>query len=544
MARFASKSAPSIEKLRGGYYTPPPLGTFLARWVAAAGPKLLEPSCGDGALLRCLANLGFSGSEVLGAEIDPTEAKTARAALPGATVVEGDFFEWLATSGGKESFNGVLGNPPFIRFQHWQDPERGRALDLMRSVGLRPNRLTNAWVPFVVASSEALADDGRLGLVLPAELMQVGYASELRGYLVDRFSQLTVVTFRKLVFEGILQEVVLLLGLKGAGPAEMRVLEVDDATALPADPFEISSVQRAPALLHDQEKWTKYFLDPGEIENLRRIRLRAGQSTFSDFGEVDVGIVTGRNRFFVLTPSKAAELELVDHVVPLISRSAHLSGVSLTEADAAALTETDAQCLLLKLAKDAVPDQALAGYISAGEAEGVHEGYKCSIREPWWAVPSAWVPGAFMLRQIYEFPKVVANKTGATSTDTIHRVRLKPGVDGERLAAASINSLTFAFSEVMGRSYGGGVLELEPREAEALPFPDPQALRRSDVTKIDSLIRSGDVRAALDIADERLLRQALGLSPKAIQDLRSVWVTLRERRLRRGGRSEAKRRAA
>ena len=59
-------------------------------------------------------------------------------------------------------------------------------------------------------------------------------------------------------------------------------------------------------------------------------------------------------------------------------------------------------------------------------------------------------------------------------------------IDPRVLAAASINSVTFAFSEVMGRSYGGGVLELEPREAEPLPFPSPDLVffqRTSVVSK-------------------------------------------------------------
>ena len=34
-----------------------------------------------------------------------------------------------------------------------------------------------------------------------------------------------------------------------------------------------------------------------------------------------------------------------------------------------------------------------------------------------------------------------------------------------------LNSMTFAFSEVLGRSYGGGVLTFEPSESEKFPVP-------------------------------------------------------------------------
>src|SRR6202035_1961016 len=65
---------------------------------------------------------------------------------------------------------------------------------------------------------------------------------------------------------------------------------------------------------------------------------------------------------------------------------------------------------------------ALASYIRQGEAGGVHRGYKCSIRSPWYAVPAAWIPEGFVFRQIHDFPRVVRNEAAATSTDTIHRL--------------------------------------------------------------------------------------------------------------------------
>ncbi|MGH9280111.1 MAG: class I SAM-dependent methyltransferase, partial [Acidimicrobiales bacterium] len=79
----------------------------------------------------------------------------------------------------------------------------------------------------------------------------------------------------------------------------------------------------------------------------------------------------------------------------------------------------------------------------------------------------------FLLRQIHAAPRLVVNAAGAVCTDTIHRVRVRPGVDAAELAASFDHPLTWAFAEVLGRSYGGGVLELEPTEAEALPVVPP-----------------------------------------------------------------------
>src|SRR6202007_910015 len=128
-------------------------------------------------------------------------------------------------------WDGVAGNPPYIRFGNWASDQREPALDLMRREGLRPNRLTNAWVPFVVASTVLVRDGGRVGLVLPAELLQVGYAAQLRELLLRRFGEITLLTFERLVFDGILQEVVLFCGVVGAGPARIRTVHLGDADA-------------------------------------------------------------------------------------------------------------------------------------------------------------------------------------------------------------------------------------------------------------------------------------------------------------------------
>src|SRR5581483_689230 len=199
--------------------------------------------------------------------------------------------------------------------------------------------------------------------------------------------------------------------------------------------------------------------------------------------------------------------------------------------------------LLLQVSKEPTPvahlhqgpdATALRDYLALGEAEGVPSGYKCSIRKDWWSVPSVWRPDAFMLRQLHTHPRLVLNLTGATSTDTVHRVRFNEGVDGSRLAAGMINSATFAMAEVVGRSYGGGILELEPREAEDLLVPPPDAVPPELASTVDEHLRSGSLMDAVDLVDRVVLVESLGLSTAEVRRLRSAWATLRERRGTRG----------
>jgi adenine-specific DNA-methyltransferase len=543
VAKGRVKLAPTTQKCRGGYYTPPFLARFLAEWaVRAPTDRVLEPSCGDGELLvaaaRALERRGASRADVdahlLGQELDPDEAAAARRRLAseglGGTVRAGDFFGGVAALGSGARFDAIVGNPPFVRYQTFPEAHREPAFALMRAAGLRPTRLTNAWVPFVVAATTLLDDAGRLAMVLPAELLQVGYAGELRRFLSDAFHRITLFTFRKLVFADIQQEVVLLCADRAAeGDAGIATVEIDDPAEL--DRAFREKPPETKVLDHATEKWTRYFLSAAELALVRRVEEDPRITRLGAVAEVDVGVVTGLNACFVMDAAAAEARGATAFTIPVVSRSAQLAGARLSRRDHAALERASAPVRLLDLPD--VPRAALPArvrrYLAAGEAAGWHTGFKCRTREPWWRVPSRWAPDAFLLRQIHHHPKLVLNGAGATSTDTIHRVRFRSAVDGPRITAAFVNSLTFAFSELVGRSYGGGVLGLEPTEAERLPVPLAGAEELS-LPDVDRALRAGDVHRALAAADAVLLERALGLSRVEVETLRRVWEKLRDRR--------------
>ncbi|WP_213817130.1 class I SAM-dependent methyltransferase [Glaciihabitans sp. dw_435] len=535
MADFASKASASAEKIRGGYYTPTELAAFVASWVAQAGFIRLEPSCGDGAILAPLS--ADSRAVVTGIELVASEAQAARE-FARANVIESDFFEWF-TPEKHSTFDGVAGNPPYIRFGNWPEKYRLGAMRFIEAQGMKASRLTNAFVPFVIASLLAVRQGGRVGLVVPAEILQVGYASELRRFLVDNSSTITIVSFRKLVFEGILQEVVLLLVERGDGPANIRTFEVSDGSELGTLVLDLDDRGSVRAPLHDNEKWTKYFLDPSAIEVLRKLRADSRLIPLGEIATVQVGVVSGRNSFFCMTAAEARDRGVIEWTVPLVSKSQQVPGLSYSQDDHSSFEETDRNTRLLHVQSDVqIGDHpALEKYIQDGENAGVNLGYKCSIRSPWWKLPTPWVPEAFMLRQVGTHPRIMANYTQATSTDTVHRVKLHDqSIDPAKLSVAAFNSATFALCEVIGRSYGGGILELEPSEARELPVIDPSVIPDGLAKAVDRLVRDGDVAGGLDLVDKVVLVGILGFSEREVLLLRSQWVRLRDRRMFRGKR--------
>ncbi len=272
----------------------------------------------------------------------------------------------------------------------------------------------------------------------------------------------------------------------------------------------------------------------GTTSVLRKILNINDLKTLGQFASVDVGVVTGMNNFFNLKSSQKMELNLESVTRPIITKSAQLKGIELRFEDWELQLQKDAPNNLLYLPSVPMNElpEAVQQYIKNGEELGWNEGYKCQIRKHWYSVPSVWVPDAFLLRQIYRFPKIVTNKTEATCTDTVHRIKLLNGINVNDLAMSFLNSLTFAFTEVFGRSYGGGVLELQPSEAEKVPVPYDYGCKL-DFNVVNKLIIENDINGVLKLTDKVLLEEGLGLEHDDAVILRGIWTKLSSRRINR-----------
>ena len=100
----------------------------------------------------------------------------------------------------------------------------------------------------------------------------------------------------------------------------------------------------------------------------------------------------------------------------------------------------------------------------------------------------------------------------AVSTDTMHRVRFNIPENRKRVLLGYYNSISLAFTEIEGRSYGGGVLEILPKEAGRIIMPNlsdrkliPDYIVDELVNNIDIYIRENrDILEVLDEMDRRI----------------------------------------
>lgn len=526
------------QKLRGGYYTPADVADFLTRWALEGRPRrILEPACGDGAFIAALGRSPESSVEtVVACEIDPAEAACAKrqaAGLDGVAthIIPDDFLRWHLESGGPPEFDAVLGNPPFIRYQYLDKGMQSRAERIFERYGLPFTRHTNAWVPFVIASLAMLRPGGRLAMVVPAELLHVLHARPLRQFLIRHCSRIVVLDPEDLWFDGTMQGIVLLLAEKrdADGPeAQVAILPIKNREMLTTPLAGLAPFFPASELT---DKWMPGLLTASERALWQRVIANPHVRPFGEVARVDVGIVTGANRFFLVSDAVVAEFGLERWARPMFGRSEHVRGVVY---DVKSHRENRAAGLPTNFLHfdDGDLTESARRYIRAGESQGLHRRYKCRIRSPWYEVPSVYAAPVGMLKRSHHFPRLILNTAGAYTTDTSYRI-VPTSIRAADLVAGFVNSLTGLSAELEGRHYGGGVLELVPSEIERVRLPVGR-LPGSVLRQLDAAMRAG-----MQPEDLLAKQDAAVLAPRGIEStdadmLRNAWTRLRKRRQRSG----------
>ncbi|MCC7570903.1 class I SAM-dependent methyltransferase [Candidatus Micrarchaeota archaeon] len=525
------------EKLRGGFYTPNSIAAFILKWGFNGNKEndVLEPSCGDGVFLEEIKNGNYKYKSVTAVEIDAVEAEKAKKiALLKSEVIISDFHEFCLKS--SQKFDLIIGNPPYIRYQFFDRNQQKMADEIFTRAQLKYSKLTNAWVSFVIGSSLLLKEKGKIGFVLPAELLQVSFAQQLRDFLAHFYNKINIISFKTLVFPEIQQEVILLLCEKNDSDSHfIEHLELKDAQEL--SNLNVTTL-RSPKKKIDfkSNKWTFYFLDQDEIDFIERLQESEAIPKLGKYAKVEVGITTGSNPFFTVSASTVKEYNLEKFAQPLVGRSVQVPSAIFTHKDwlENRIAEARTHLLVFPSLSELKNHAGAMKYIRWGEDQGINKGYKCRIRNEWQMVPSLRISDALFIRRNNLYPKLIINEAGAYTTDTMHRVTVKPDVDINALIASYYNSLSLAFAEICGRSHGGGVLELMPNEAEEILLPYHEN-NRNLLEDINDMIRNKkDISEILKVTNQKILKDNFGLSSSDIKTAENIWRKLSARRLNRG----------
>ncbi|MGH3848830.1 MAG: Eco57I restriction-modification methylase domain-containing protein, partial [Pseudonocardiaceae bacterium] len=483
---------------------------------------------------------------LFGVDLHEASLEQARTVLESAgldaRLLTADFFD-IATpeqpGAPLPAMDAVIGNPPFVRYQRHIGQARAKSRQAALRQHVRLSGLASSWAALLVHACGFLKPDGRLAMVLPAELLTVGYAEPIRGWLRRRFEQVHLVLFERLQFQDATEKVVLVLAGGSGGCDAFSLYCLPDAADL-ADIRPMTNLSVTPA---DSGKWTDLLL-PNRQRRLFKAVSGEHFTPLSSYGKPELGTVTGANSYFTMTEQTRVRYQLIEdrHVIKICPPGTkHLRSLAFSAQRWAELRDLGERVWLLHPpANDR--SKALAAYLARGREQAVHEAYKCTIRSPWWRPPAVSPPDLFFTYMSHRYPRLIANTAGATFVNSMHGVRLLP--DAPRIARSalplvSLNSVSLLGAEVFGRSYGGGILKMEPREAAMLPVPVPADLQtawerlRPSSTMLDEWLAAGRWTEVVTQVDDVLLREVMNLDPHQVTQLRAAADTLRSRRLTR-----------
>ena len=284
-----------------------------------------------------------------------------------------------------------------------------------------------------------------------------------------------MIIFEQRVFSDAQEEVVLLLA---EGRGRTKHFEVYPATSVAC----LSSLQTTrwrPFEPQHAEKWSSLLVAQEQHDSYRDTLVQSEFSTMSGWGNTYLGAVTGNNDYFALRAEEVDKHGLTENELRRISPpgSKHLHCNVFTTRAWKELARSGAKCFLFY--PQSQLSSAARRYIRSGERDKVSDAYKCSVRDPWWKVPLVPLANLFLTYMDSERPRLVRNVAKVNHLNSLYGIRLHSEfIDlAKYLPIASLNSITTLGAEMIGRSYGGGMLKLEPREADQLPMPSPHLVK-------------------------------------------------------------------
>lgn len=542
----------AIEYL-AAFYTRRDVAQFLTDWaIVDVDCTTLDPSYGGCSFLNAsLATLQergnpFPATQIYGVDIDALATSYLQelfdAGASPEQFVRRDFFELDPSDLAGFPFGAVTGNPPYIRYHDIPEELRKRAEARLRQYGIEISGRASYWAFFLLYSIMFLRPGGRLALVLPGSFIHTDYSVQVRELLASHFERVNIILLQERIFDGTQEESVIVCA-EGAGRPHqsLRIGTAGTVEELKAVLGDLDNRTSALGSEVNDKEWLGALIEEDALELYGQLTDGPNSVKLGDVLVARIGVVTGNNNYFIPSPQTLMRKNLpVSDLIPVIRRPLYFKGVAVSDEDLAFLRNSEKAHLLLTPPRNkSVMKRATRRYIDEGEEAGINEAVKCKTRKPWYVVPHTEAPAAFMPCMVASWPRLVVNASSFTCTNNILKLTWKkerPDNDWTRLALGTLSTLTQLSAELVGRSYGGGVLKVEPTELKrlAVPLLSAKAAGRI-VNQVDSLLRENRVNEAIDVVDATYMAETPSLTPLGLTKLRDArnQLFLRRRQHRR-----------
>jgi predicted RNA methylase len=461
----------SNRKSLGAYYTPYHAAKAMANWaIDGQDLSVLEPSFGGCKFLKACQDrfieLGCKepNHKLYGYDIDDSAFEihlygNMNIRRSNKNFIKKSFLD-SSLSDFNKKFDVVIGNPPYVSYHAMTSDYREKSKRICSANNINIKGNFSLWLPFIAKSLLHLKKGGKIAFVLPSALTESYYAHGLIRHLESNFRVVRIISLKERLF------------------TEFGTEEI--SYCLFCEGYKLNS-----------KKSTYTFHEVDRIENIEAaLNYSNGRSTrlsHSDFLEqihpndkytlgdlfnVKIGLVSGCNRFFIVSKSIVEKYSLPGAALKSIIKSRkRLSGLVINENDLQLAYQDNEDAKLLCISSNYQIEPELERYLRSLDEEFIARNRTFGKRTPWYSINYEPVPDFIMTYMSAIGPSIVINDSNSTCTNNLHRLYAYSQLSEKEkylLAISFQTSFSQLSAEIEGKRYGSGVLKIEPTAAKQI----------------------------------------------------------------------------
>ena len=368
-------------------------------------------------------------------------------------------------------------NPPYSRHQHIDTETKYRLKDAVRKVtGRSISGLAGLHAYFMLLSHAWLKDEAISIWLIPSEIFEVNYGKVIKDYLLEDVQLERIHFFDHAVGQfddALVSSSIVVFRKTHSSPGHLVEITSGNDFLKPEYSQKIEHAQLATS-----DKWTKrlsYQAFEGQVQH---------DSRLGNVFDIKRGIATGNNNFFTLTKEQAEALEIPRQYLKNVLPPARYINTNIVKNDADGYLDVEKKLVLLNINlpidEIKIKYPKLYVYLIEGQNKGVHLSYINSRRNPWYSQEQRAVPDYFVRYMSREHrtgegkPMFIENHSDAIATNGYlmmyeKQTLFKPRIDMTNILQQLNKNARKAIIEY-GRSYGGGLTKIEPKELKQVPF--------------------------------------------------------------------------
>lgn len=485
MAAAIDRKWEAREALRnkGQFWTPQWVARPMVRFALGKGATIFDPGVGAGAFARAMADLRPDlrlGDAFSGCEIDLLALEQGKGNGLSCDDLAGVLHQDFLSLQELPKCAGIVSNPPYIRHHRISAAEKKRLKKLAFDVtGVEIDGRAGLHVYFFIHALSLLPSGQKLAFIMPSDIAEGVFAAALWRWVSARFRIEAVVRFtpQATPFPNIDTNPVVFF-ISHEPPLE-RLTQITCTDPSTSDLEEWITLGMPKTTMMGSLFFTEIPIVQAVTGGVARSydANQQGSVPLRVFAKTLRGIATGANDFFFMTKAQLEETGIPEKFfIRAIGRTRDVQSSIVSCADLDRLESEGKPTWLLALDgrnTDELPDQ-VKSYLAAGERDGLPSRALISTRNPWYRMETR-IPPRFLFAYLgRRNARFISNEAGIVPLTGF--LCVYPKNEDPRFHASLWKALqdtrTLEGLKLVGKSYGGGAIKVEPRSLENLPIPE------------------------------------------------------------------------